>query len=124
MKTGLLTFYHIHHYGAVLQAAALQNVVEQLGHTCEIIDYYVNQDNHLFRFPGTPGAAAADVHTLLHYPPLRTRYERFETFARNRLHLTPQRYRTLEELRRADLSYDVLLCGSDQIMCSETLEVL
>ena len=115
MKTGLLTFYHIHHYGAVLQAAALQNVVEQLGHTCEIIDYYVNQDNHLFRFPGTPGAAAADVHTLLHYPPLRTRYERFETFARNRLHLTPQRYRTLEELRRADLSYDVLLCGSDQI---------
>ena len=51
MKTGLVTFYHIHHYGACLQALATERAVEALGHECEIIDYYVNQNNNLFR-PG------------------------------------------------------------------------
>ena len=45
MKTGLLTFYHIHHYGAMLQAYATERAVASLGSECEIIDYYVNQDN-------------------------------------------------------------------------------
>ena len=31
MKTGLVTFYHIHHYGALLQAYATERAVEALG---------------------------------------------------------------------------------------------
>ena len=42
MKTGLLTFYHIHHYGAMLQAYATERAVASPGSECEIIDYYVN----------------------------------------------------------------------------------
>ena len=42
MKIGLVTFYHIHHYGALLQACATERAVEALGGQCEIIDYYVN----------------------------------------------------------------------------------
>ena len=30
MKTGLVTFYHIHHYGALLQAYATERAVEAL----------------------------------------------------------------------------------------------
>ena len=67
LKTGLVTFYHIHHYGALLQAAATQRAVESLGGTCQIIDYYVNQNNDLFRAPTGLGSAAADAHTALHY---------------------------------------------------------
>ena len=63
MKTGLVTFYHIHHYGALLQAAATQRAVEELGHQCEIVHYYVNQNNALFRKPTGLGSAAADAHT-------------------------------------------------------------
>ena len=63
MKAGLVTFYHIHHYGALLQAAATERAVESLGGACEIIDYYVNQNNDLFRKPTGVGSAAADVHT-------------------------------------------------------------
>ena len=44
MKAGLVTFYHIHHYGALLQAAATERAVERFGWDCEIIDYFVNQD--------------------------------------------------------------------------------
>ena len=49
MKAGLVTFYHIHHYGALLQAAATERAVERFGWDCEIIDYFVNQDNALFK---------------------------------------------------------------------------
>ena len=115
MKTGLLTFYHIHHYGAMLQAYATEQAVESLGSECEIIDYYVNQDNALFRRPTGLGSAAHDAHTALHYSPLKKRYERFEAFSRERLNISGHRYQSLEELRQADLPYDLLLSGSDQI---------
>ncbi len=115
MRIGLVTFYHIHHYGAALQAAATEQAVKSLGHECEIIDYYVNQNNALFRRPTGLGSAAADAHTALHYPALRTRYQRFEQFARDHLRITPRCYESFEALRAADLPYDALLSGSDQI---------
>ena len=115
MKTGLVTFYHIHHYGALLQAAATQRAVESLGSECEIIDYYVNQDNALFRKPTGLGSLAADTHTALHYKALETRYQRFEKFSKDHLHISGHRFESLEELRRAELPYDLILSGSDQI---------
>ena len=115
MKAGLVTFYHIHHYGALLQAAATERAVEQLGAECEIIDYYVNQNNALFRRPTGVGSAAADVHTALHYQALSRRYQRFEAFAREHLRISGHRFESLEELKSAELPYDVILSGSDQI---------
>ena len=115
MKTGLVTFYHIHHYGAALQAAAMERAVETLGHECEIIDYFVNQDNALFRRPTGLGSAAADAHTALHYQALKTRYERFEQFSRDHLRISAHRYLSAAELRQAQLPYDAILSGSDQI---------
>ncbi len=115
LKTGLLTFYHIHHYGAMLQAYATERAVESLGSGCEIIDYYVNQDNALFQRPTGLGSAAHDAHTALHYGPLKARYDRFEAFSRDHLRISGRRYESLEELRQADLPYDLLLSGSDQI---------
>lgn len=115
MKTGLVTFYHIHHYGALLQAAATQRAVESLGGTCEIIDYYVNQNNDLFRRPSSLSAAAADAHTALHHKSLKARHDRFEEFARRWLRISPHRFESLEELRAAELPYDLILSGSDQI---------
>ena len=115
MKTGLVTFYHIHHYGALLQAAATERAVESLGGQCEIIDYYVNQNNDLFRKPTGIGSAAADAHTALHYRPLKARYQRFEQFAKDHLRISAHRFESLEELRSAQLPYDLILSGSDQI---------
>ena len=115
MKTGLVTFYHIHHYGAQLQAYATERAVKAMGSECEIIDYYVNQDNALFRRPNGLGSVAADTHTAMHYAALKTRQQRFDDFSRTHLRISSQRYRSLEELRRAGGAYDVILSGSDQI---------
>ena len=115
MKTGLVTFYHIHHYGALFQAAATQHAVRALGSECEVVDYYVNQNNALFRKPTGIGSAAADVHTALHYPALKARYDRFEAFAREHLQLSATHYETRDQLSAARGAYDVILSGSDQI---------
>lgn len=115
MKTGLVTFYHIHHYGAALQAAATERAVEALGHECEIVDYFVNQNNALFRRPTGLGSTAADVHTALHYQALKNRYQRFEQFSRDHLRISSRHYGSLAELRETELPYDVILSGSDQI---------
>ena len=113
MKAGLVTFFHIHHYGAVLQACATQRAVEQLGGTCEIFNYYVNQNNALFRRPTGIGSAAADAHTALHYRAMKERYDRFEEFSARNLRLSP-RYESADALRAAP-PCDVYLSGSDQI---------
>jgi len=110
-----VTFYHIHHYGALLQAYATEQAVEALGSECEIINYYVNQDNSLFRKPTGVGSAAADAHTALHYARLKTRYERFEAFAKERLRISGHHFQSFRELRDGELPYDVILSGSDQI---------
>ena len=115
MKTGLVTFYHIHHYGALLQAAATERAVESLGSECEIIDYFVNQNNALFRKPTGLGSAAADAHTALHYKALSARYQRFERFSKDHLRISGHCFSSFEELKNAELPYDVILSGSDQI---------
>ena len=115
LKAGLLTFYHLHHYGALLQAVATQRALEGLGWECETIDYFVAQDNRILQPPTSPGRAASDAYNALRYPALRRRWQRFEDFSRAHLALTPRRYGSLEELRAADLPYDLLVCGSDQI---------
>lgn len=115
MKTGLVTFFHIHHYGAALQACATQRAVETLGSECELLHYYVNQNNDLFRKPTGLGTAVADAHTALHYGLLKTRYDRFEDFSARFLHVAERRYTSLEELRNDGPQYDVCLSGSDQI---------
>ena len=115
MKAGLLTFYHLHHHGAILQAAATQRALASLGWDCEIVDYFVNQDIRILKPPTTPGRAANDAYNTLHYAALRRRWQRFEDFSRARLNLTARHYESWEELRAARLPYDLLISGSDQI---------
>ena len=115
MKAGLLTFYHLHHYGAILQAAATQRALASLGWDCETIDYFVNQDIRLLKPPTSPGRAASDAYNTLHYPAVRRRWRRFEAFSKAHLRLTPRRYESWAALRGAALPYDLLISGSDQI---------
>lgn len=115
LKAGLLTFYHLHHYGALLQAVATQRALASLGWDCETIDYFVNQDNRILKPPTSPGRAANDAYNALRYPALRKRWQRFEDFSKAHLNLTARRYTSWEELRSAKLPYDLLVSGSDQI---------
>jgi hypothetical protein len=39
MRIGILTFHRAHNYGAILQCYALQEVLKNMGHEVEVIDY-------------------------------------------------------------------------------------
>ncbi len=38
-RVGVLTFHHVHNFGAVLQAWSLSSAVRQLGHKVDVINY-------------------------------------------------------------------------------------
>lgn len=118
MKAGLITFHYAHHYGAQLQAYALNRSIEKLGIECEIIDY-VRPDtllgSSLFKRGVSPRALLSNTHTLFHFKSFRARSERFLSFYRKGLKLGKKRYYSYSELLAEPPSYDFLVCGSDQI---------
>ena len=118
MRTGLITFHFAHHYGAQLQAYATMRAIRELGHDCQIIDFrlpHTTGTNHLFKKPDSVRALASNVHTALHYGPMKLRHDRFEAFVAEQMDLSPRRYTSNEELRRDPPAYDVYVAGSDQI---------
>ncbi|NLW03188.1 MAG: polysaccharide pyruvyl transferase family protein [Clostridiaceae bacterium] len=118
MKAGLITFHYAHHYGAQLQAFALQKAVEKLGFSCEIIDYVrpdTIEGSSLFKKGASPGAILSNIHTLLRLPSFRRRQRRFNSFVKAHMKLSKKRYTSLEDLLANPPDYDRYLCGSDQV---------
>lgn len=117
-KAGIITFHYAHHYGAQLQAYALMRAVEKLGTPCEII-HYVRPDtlegNRLFKRGLSPYAQLSNLHTLLHYKAFKRRYDRFQAFAHQRMHLSERFYARAQELFENPPCYTAYLTGSDQV---------
>lgn len=115
-KAGILSFLHNDNYGSILQAYALERVVEGLHVSAEHIDYLPSQAEKVrnliscgnspqlildgMKKRGTTGAAQ--------------RHAAMDAFRENRLHLS-KRCTCKADLRRMAASYDVLIAGSDQI---------
>ena len=118
MRTGLITFHFAHHYGAQLQAYATMRAIQGLGHECEIIDFrlpHTTGTNRLFKRPDSLRALASNVHTALHYTPMKRRHDRFEAFVAEQMDLSARQYTSNDALRRETPAYDVYVAGSDQI---------
>ena len=118
MRVGLITFHYAHHYGAQLQAYALRTAVEKLGHECEIIDYVrpdTIEGSSLFKKGASVSAMLSNMHTMLHFPSFKRRHQRFSSFMREHMKLSPKHYGSIGELMSDPPVYDCYLCGSDQI---------
>jgi hypothetical protein len=111
MKIGILTFHRAHNYGAVLQAYALQEVLKNMGHNVEFIDYrnpfLLNIYNwFIWRRFITKDMAKAIKELMLVFKRKR-RFDKFQHFIQSDLSLSANPY-TLT-------SYDVIIVGSDQV---------
>ena len=102
MKAGILTFHNAHNYGAALQVLASQTWLTRKGYDCEVINYRISKIDRSY------DATSAK------------RKQRFEDFMKKHLKLSPL-YKSLAELQQADLPYDVIVAGSDQIWNSGLL---
>lgn len=123
MRIGTLTFHSTDNYGAMLQAYALPKAVEQLGHQCEVIDYRHPAITHgvevqwpkdlVKQYGWIKGTAKSLNRWRLGWFSSSRKDVRFNRFMTKRLPLSLKVYRKWTEL--ANLDYDAVLFGSDQI---------
>lgn len=117
-NTATITFHASHNYGSVLQAYALQNVIESFGFENEIINLRTARQVDLYtvltKRRGIKYIFKNASH-LLYYNKLKIRYARFEDFINNKLKLTAKTFTSIDDIKKANLKYDCFIAGSDQI---------
>lgn len=108
-KVGILNLqYSNHNYGAVLQAAALQTIVENLGYDAEHIDLRP-QDSLLASFRKALGRVKRRF-----FGKTIGNSETFEDFRKQWLYRSERVYRNLKELQEVR-GFDAVIVGSDQV---------
>lgn len=116
-KTATITFHAAHNYGSNLQAYALQQTIMKLGYDNEIINLRTDRQKDLYTvFTKRKGIKYIfkNLSHLLYYVPLSKAYVKFEHFINNNLIVTKE-FTTEDELKKANLEYDIFISGSDQI---------
>lgn len=116
MKAGLLTVHCSKNPGASLQAHALGKKISELGGDVEIINYCPVY----FLDPMDPvkrktWSAKEKIKAMIIGRAQRKRYSLFQEFNLKYLPEITLRYNTPEDLKAAQMDYDVYICGSDQI---------
>ncbi|HDN9014684.1 polysaccharide pyruvyl transferase family protein [Aeromonas salmonicida] len=125
-KIGLLNFhYSDHNYGAVLQAAALADVISRLGYSVEHIDFIpkeIAQKKTLRQLLITV-LAVLGIKSLLkrilgkkeYIKPAVIGDEVFEQFRETWIVRSSQTYTTALQLKSIDTTYKAVVVGSDQV---------
>lgn len=122
MKVAVITRHAVANYGSLLQTMATQQVLQNLGHQCQIIDYVRRDESYrereftlLRRKPdwyNNPIKRA--LYLALRQPESILTGRKFEKAQKAHLHLT-QRYSDAEQLQKNPPKADVYLTGSDQV---------
>lgn len=121
-KVAVITRHAVSNYGSVLQAYALQQVLESIGFQCEIIDYirkdeeYKNIANTLLKKSSwNKNLISRLVYKLIQSPEYMLMGKAFEKYRKCMLNESKKRYSTDEELRMDPPAADIYCTGSDQV---------
>lgn len=113
-----LTTHAALNYGAVLQAYALHRYIGSTGCKCDVLNYvpeHVDKSYELLSIPKNPQGAVMSAFQLLNYSQRKLRKERFENFRKEYISLSGEKIRSHKRLIEEANSYDMVVCGSDQI---------
>lgn len=122
MKVAVITRHAITNYGSLLQAYATQQIIEDLGYKCEIINY-IRDDESYAQHEKTLLARKTEwnnnsikrlLYLALREPESIFAGKKFEREQSEYLNLT-KKYRSLEQLREDKPQADVYMTGSDQV---------
>lgn len=115
MRIGILTFHRAHNYGAMLQAYALQVVLETNGHDVSFVDYELPHIKKAYKwFYGIRSIVnrhffTHGIKTLYYLPASKSRYNKFRKFCNSFLHDTHDGLKSLND------KFDIIIVGSDQV---------
>lgn len=122
MKVAVITRHAIINYGSLLQAFATQQVIENLGHECKIINY-IRDDESYTRHEKTLLARKPEwncsplkkiIYLALRQPESIASGKKFEKEQSKYLHLT-RKYTSFNQLLNDKPIADVYMTGSDQV---------
>ena len=117
-KIGLITFHNVYNYGAVIQAYALQKVIQSEGLTCEIIDFIQKRQKDYTELVSIRNGFKRFAKTMMLVPVIkerRVRKDKFNKFINNKMDLSACKYLNEQDILKANTIYDMLLVGSDQV---------
>ena len=115
-RIGILTLHHSYNCGSMLQAFALQETLERMGHEVRVINFSNEGQARLYRVLERPTSLKRIVKDLLLAPRagrIRRNFAAYERFMTEHLHLDGPVVRHREELD--DAGYDAVVAGSDQV---------
>ena len=116
-KVGVLTFHASFNYGSMLQAFALQRILEKLGYEPEIINFRTEKQKELYSYNRKLKSFKEIIRRILLFPykkDLFKKQDKFEDFIKNYLYCTKE-YSILDQLKEENLGFDYYIVGSDQI---------
>src|SRR5690554_1267519 len=121
MNIGILTFHRTQNYGAVLQAYALKEAIQQFGHHVEIIDYrpeFLVERYLVFDKKRISSSSFIKLimNLIKEISLLSRRYikrKKFLAFYQDSLNLSVMAYKDGVECNI--VGYDIIVVGSDQV---------
>lgn len=120
-RIGIMTFLHNDNYGSILQAWALQNAVRSLGYDAEHIDYVPSQTEKMKNLLCSGQFAPPDFGRHEEAQRGRAAERGLCEFRQTQMILSPI-CRDQSALSHQALSYDALICGSDQIWSADVAQ--
>lgn len=115
-RVGIITFHHSYNCGSMLQAFALQSVVEQLGYEAEIIDFSNAGQKQLYSVTQPNNTIKNILKNIILFPykaRIKKNFDSFEEFKNTEFHLSLESYSHMEQL--TDSRYFSVVTGSDQV---------
>ena len=118
MKIGILTYHFANNYGAVLQAYAMQYILQSLGYRTEFINFCSEKqksNNSLVEINTSVNNCIKNIVRLPHYFERKRRINSFNDFRKNEFNLS-EPYRSVKEtITFCEKNYDAIVVGSDQV---------
>jgi hypothetical protein len=122
-KFAILTFHDTRNYGAILQAFALQTIIQNLGYEVEILRYYdknyIGASKYSYSFSEVFKLLKVNKFKILTYIKTYSKKnsatDKFEFFRRIYFKNSHDAYYDYDDLEKANKDYHGFICGSDMI---------
>ena len=124
MKIKTITCHNVYNAGASLQAYALAEYLNSIGHECQIIDYKPDYLKH-YKLSGVSNSrydkpVLRELYNMAKFPGrLKAKYsnkkKEYDRFTADFLPTTTETYTSNEELKSNPPEADIFFAGSDQI---------
>lgn len=125
MRIGIITLHKVLNFGSALQAYALQHFLEKQGYTeTELIDYKYPNKFHKGKFKLDKPTIRIFLGTFKDFifNKRRDTNRRFRDFYKEYFNLSPQEYKSIEQIEKDPPLYDLYITGSDQVWNVNTLK--